>query len=300
VPMLMAENNLTNPDQIYAGEVLTVSCTPAITGAVATGSVYVVQPGDTLSAISRRFGVSLSALAGANNIVDPSAIAAGQRLVLPGAGGSASASAGIVDASAITTQASSVGSDYVVQPGDTLSAISARYGSTPEALAAANNMSVASILRVGTQLSIPTGGSMQASSAVQTGSGDIGAILTAQAEASGVDPALVKAVAWQESGWQMVTAADGGIGIMQLMPDSVAWVSSSLLGYQINPYDPTDNVRGGVAMLRYYLRKYGDVTDALAAYHQGMGSLATQGILPETQQYIANILALQQRFAAQG
>jgi hypothetical protein len=53
-------------------------------------------------------------------------------------------------------------------------------------------------------------------------------------------------------------------------------------------------------MIRYYLQKYGDVTEALAAYHQGMGSLASQGILPETQQYIANILALQQRFASGG
>lgn len=302
VPALMAANSITNPDRIVVGQVLTVSCSsmPAVASttstvfsasASGTANVYVVRSGDTLSAISQRFGVAISALAANNNILNPSTIRVGQQLVISGASG------GIVPASMVTSSAVT-STTYTVQPGDTLSAISARYGITPNALADANNILVESILTVGEQLTVPAATGIVRASAVQTSSGDIAGILTAQAAAAGVDPSLVKAVAWQESGWQMVTAVDGGIGIMQLMPDSVTWASDSLLGYQINPYDPTDNVRAGVAMLRFYLQKYGDVTEALAAYHQGMGSLASQGILPETQQYIANILALQQRFAS--
>jgi LysM repeat protein len=127
--------------------------------------------------------------------------------------------------------------------------------------------------------------------------GSIAALLTAQAQAADVDPALVKAVAWQESGWQMVTAADGGIGIMQLMPATVAWVETTLLGQRLDPYNPADNVRAGVAVLRYDLTVLGDERLAIAAYHQGLRSMQTAGVSAATARYVANVLALQQRFA---
>lgn len=58
------------------------------TGSAPNGSngVYTVQRGDTLSGIAQRFGVSVSALAQANGISDPSRIYPGQRLVIPGRG----------------------------------------------------------------------------------------------------------------------------------------------------------------------------------------------------------------------
>ncbi|MCA1599126.1 MAG: hypothetical protein LC769_08915, partial [Chloroflexi bacterium] len=37
----------------------------------------------------------------------------------------------------------------------------------------------------------------------------------------GIEDAFLKAIAWRESNWRMVDAADGGIGVMQLMPDTV-------------------------------------------------------------------------------
>jgi soluble lytic murein transglycosylase-like protein len=124
----------------------------------------------------------------------------------------------------------------------------------------------------------------------------ISGILASEAQAAGVDVGLVKALAWQESGWQMITASDGGIGVMQLMPDSVTWAGGTLLGTTINPYDPTQNIRAGIAMLRYYLHVYGDVPHALAAYHQGMASLDNEGYHQDTTGYIANIQALQLQF----
>lgn len=137
---------------------------------------------------------------------------------------------------------------------------------------------------------------MAAASSMGT-TGSVAALLTTQAQAAGVDPALVKAVAWQESGWQMVTAADGGIGIMQLMPSTVTWVETALLGQTINPYDPAQNVRAGVAILRYYLSVLGNERLAIAAYHQGLQGVRTSGVSAATAQYVASVLALQQRFA---
>ncbi|MCA9971523.1 MAG: LysM peptidoglycan-binding domain-containing protein, partial [Anaerolineales bacterium] len=48
---------------------------------------YVVQPGDTLMAIARRYGVTAVAIAQANHIVNPNLIYAGQQLIIPTAGG---------------------------------------------------------------------------------------------------------------------------------------------------------------------------------------------------------------------
>ncbi len=137
---------------------------------------------------------------------------------------------------------------------------------------------------------------MPAPVATTTTPASIAALLTAEAQAAGVAPSLVKAVAWQESGWRMVIAADGGIGIMQLMPDTVTWVETSLLKQTIDPYNATDNVRTGVALLRYYLGTFGDERLAIAAYHQGLRSVQTQGVSAATSRYVANVLALQQRF----
>jgi murein DD-endopeptidase MepM/ murein hydrolase activator NlpD len=50
----------------------------------ASGPIYIVQPGDSLSAIAARFNVSLNDLMAANNIENPNQLAAGQQLVIPG------------------------------------------------------------------------------------------------------------------------------------------------------------------------------------------------------------------------
>jgi LysM repeat protein len=50
---------------------------------VAGGTVYIVQPGDTLYRLSRRFGRSVTALAAANGIVNINLIYVGQQLVIP-------------------------------------------------------------------------------------------------------------------------------------------------------------------------------------------------------------------------
>jgi len=50
----------------------------------ASGPIYIVQPGDTLSSIAARFSVSLTDLLSANGITDPNQLAADQHLIIPG------------------------------------------------------------------------------------------------------------------------------------------------------------------------------------------------------------------------
>lgn len=61
------------------------SFTPA--SAQSDGPIYIVQPGDSLSAIASRFNVSLTDLMNANGISDPNLVSAGQQLVIPGMSG---------------------------------------------------------------------------------------------------------------------------------------------------------------------------------------------------------------------
>ena len=107
-------------------------------------TVHVVQRGETLYSIARRYGVSVSAICAANSIADPSLIYAGQRLVIPGTGGA-------------SAPAPSSGGTHVVQPGENLYRIALRYGTTIVALADANGISDPTQIRVGQTLVIPGG-----------------------------------------------------------------------------------------------------------------------------------------------
>jgi hypothetical protein len=104
-----------------------------------------------------------------------------------------------------------------------------------------------------------------------------------------VSPALVQAVAWQESRFRSdAISPKGAIGIMQLMP-----ATARQLG--VNPHDPRQNIYGGVAYLSMLLSRFnGDTRLALAAYNAGPEAVAQyRGIPPfrETQNYVTSIAA---------
>jgi peptidoglycan/xylan/chitin deacetylase (PgdA/CDA1 family) len=62
-----------------------VTPTPSVEPTLPAGVTYTVQLGDTLYSIAQRFGVTVDAIAAANNISDPTQIAVGQVLFIPGA-----------------------------------------------------------------------------------------------------------------------------------------------------------------------------------------------------------------------
>ncbi len=139
---LVAANGLNNPDLIFIGQVLVIP-RPGATG----GQVYTIRAGDTLSAIARRYGVSVSDLVAANGLSNPDAIFAGQQITIPVLGGSAPA-----------PQTNREDMVYTLQRGDSLYRISLIYSVSVDDLLAANDLASPNAVYPGLQIRIPTTG----------------------------------------------------------------------------------------------------------------------------------------------
>ena len=115
------------------------------------------------------------------------------------------------------------------------------------------------------------------------------ALIQKYAQAYGVDPSLVRAVMRHESGFKATAVSPKGAqGLMQLMPGTAA-----LMGVK-NPFDPEQNIAGGVGYLRHCLDRFQhNVPLAVAAYNAGPESVARCGTIPpyqETQVFVNNVM----------
>ena len=307
---LAAVNGLSNLDALRAGQVLhwrrvdaasavaaSSGSTAPSSGAVSTapsGATYTVKAGDTLWSIAQAQHISVAALAAANGITTSQILRIGRVLSLPIAAAAASpavagatTSTGSTDTSVITRAGV-----YQVKPGDTLWGIAQSLGLTPDALAQANNIPMTAAIQPGQVLHY----------AVVVYSGpsraEIGTLLDQQAAQVGVEDALLKAIAWRESSWMMVDAPDGGMGVMQLMPDTVRWLQSTYVPGAWDPHDLAANIHAGAAMLLLYSRLYnGDVAKIAAAYHGGMGAVNDAAMqTAEMSHYIQTVIAYRNAF----
>ncbi|MCI0394843.1 MAG: LysM peptidoglycan-binding domain-containing protein [Chloroflexi bacterium] len=120
-------------------------------GAALADTIYVVQPGDTLSEIAAMFGVTVQAIVDANAIGNPNLIYVGQELIIPGVDGEEEDQA----PQPTTAPAPAGSTTYVVQTGDTLSRIAYLFGVTIQAIVQANNLPNANFIVTGQELIIP-------------------------------------------------------------------------------------------------------------------------------------------------
>lgn len=259
-----------------AAAALGATAAVAVPTAVAASS-YVVRPGDTLSEIAARHGTTIHALVDANRLADPNLIRVGQLLRIPD--------------SAVALPGYTAGArdddSYTVQPGEGLLTIARHWGVDPTALARANSISVHAPLMRGTHLRIP--GRLAR----------VNALLSHTATDVGVDPRLVRAVAWMESGWQQqVVSPTGAIGLMQIEPYTGEWIGRYLSPKPLDLHVARDNVMAGCLLLHHLLSIHGgDISKALAAYYQGDSSIARHGLFADTKRYLGAIEALMTRDA---
>lgn len=119
-----------------------------------------------------------------------------------------------------------------------------------------------------------------------------------EARRHGLDPRLVRAVIYVESGEDpRAVSPKGAQGLMQLMPGTAGDLGVG------NPFRPRENIQGGVSYLAALLQRFGgNVELALAAYNAGPGAVERHGGIPpypETQRYVKRVLDVYRRQGGQ-
>jgi LysM repeat protein len=137
------------PAEVTADSVNTASAAPA--------GDYVVVDGDTLGIIATRYHTTVQVLMTANHLANPEIIYVGQHLLLPGAAPGEAAVEPPAESNPEVAAAANAPSaqQHVVEEGETLAQIAARYGTTIQAITAANNINDPSLIYAGQVLNIP-------------------------------------------------------------------------------------------------------------------------------------------------
>jgi LysM repeat protein len=175
VQALAQANGIANVNNIYAGQILRLptSTTNSNVPSPVTSNdqAYLVQAGDTLTALARSFNISIYDLAAANHLSVMSYIYTGQTLRIPSSTSkpatiTTTPSTATTEAVVATTQpalsnttaAASIqgGSSYTIQAGDNLSKIATRFNVTVDTIVQANHLSDPSTIFAGQSLIIPS------------------------------------------------------------------------------------------------------------------------------------------------
>jgi len=135
VSALADANAISNPNRIYIGQELIIP----------GSDTYIVQPGDTLENVAKKTGTTVVMLAEANGITNPSLLYVGTQLQL-----TAPEHLFQPDTGTATT--------HVVQSGDTLGGIAARYSTTIASLVELNRIANPNLIRIGSTLAVDSAG----------------------------------------------------------------------------------------------------------------------------------------------
>lgn len=138
VAQLQSWNNISDPDKIYVGQVLTIKAGQS--NHSETPDTYIIQSGDTLSGIAQKFGVTVSQLQSWNSISNPNKIYVGQKIIVYKNGGGTGTMT------------------YTVKSGDTLSEIAERFGVSVSNLQLWNDISDPNRIYAGQTLVIYSSG----------------------------------------------------------------------------------------------------------------------------------------------
>lgn len=125
--------------------------------------------------------------------------------------------------------------------------------------------------------------------ALPVGQQEVARMVVELAPAYEISPRLALAIATTESRFNAAAVSPkNAMGVMQLIPDTAARFNVR------NAFDPRENIRGGLAYLRWLLAYFrGDIALAAAGYNAGEGAVDKyRGVPPyrETQGYVARIL----------
>ncbi len=272
-------------------------------------TTYRVRWGDTLTWIAQDHHIALSRLAHVNGVDPYGVLVEGTVLRIPHP--RHSSGAGRVREG---QRAAAGGRHYTVRWGDTLTGIAARNGTPLLRLARINGLDPYGVLLAGAVLRLPGGRATSPAPSPQathrpkhqhqhqhqhqqrSGTWSVRSSIDHWAAHYGVDPQLARAIAWMESGYHTgVVSSVGAWGVMQVMPGTWSYVEASLIGHPVQRTND-GNIRIGIAYIHHLLVEFGgDERLALAAYYQGPGAVEAFGVLPVSDLYIADVLALKSR-----
>ncbi len=182
VPNLLQANGMSSPFGMYVGQQIYVprnapsaygamfgfpygsstfgpSYRPPVSGygTAPSSFVYLVRPGDTLFNIAARFRVSVSVIININHLFNPFVVFPGMRLLVPMVYPAYPTYPTYPSYPTYPTYPMSSSQIYIVQPGDTLSAIALRYRVSVFAIVIANNIPNPNLIFPGMRLVIPSG-----------------------------------------------------------------------------------------------------------------------------------------------
>jgi LysM repeat protein len=244
-----------------------------------------VTNGDTLWGIAGKYGANVEELVKLNKLTFPDIILPGDVIKVPA-----------------RQAAPPPGGEYDVQPGDTLSHIAIRFDVSLEQLRDANLLTNIDLIIPGQRLKIPREPAPVTSwpEALPNPPQDpeLEAMFNELAALEGLNPGLIKSIAWLESGWQQhVVSPAGAVGFMQVTPTTASWLETAIFGEPLNEdVSIYDNVKMGVRYLRILLTATGDEDKAIASYYQGYGATMSGKMYEETKNYVKLVRAVQERY----